>query len=120
MERPGSEPAPSAAEVEQRLREPLAALGLALGSREAELVAAYLALLLPWNARVNLTGARSAREILDRHLADTFALVPHLPAGAHRLVDVGAGAGFLGVGVALSAWLLVQFRRSRDEARATA
>src|SRR4029450_306648 len=60
-----------------------------------------LTLLLAWNERMNLTGARSADDILDRHLADTCALLPHLPPGPGRLVDVGAGAGFLGVGLAI-------------------
>jgi 16S rRNA (guanine527-N7)-methyltransferase len=101
VERRGAEAAPSAAELAERLRDPLSGLGLTLGPREAGLLASYLALLLPWNARVNLTGARDAGEILDRHLADTFALIPQLPLGAFRLLDVGAGAGFLGVGVAI-------------------
>jgi 16S rRNA (guanine527-N7)-methyltransferase len=92
---------PPAAELSERLREPLAALGLGLSAAQAELLARYLALLLPWNLRVNLTGAASAEEVLDRHLADAFALVPHLPAGRFRLVDVGAGAGFVGVAVAV-------------------
>ena len=76
MERPGAESPPSATELCERLREPLSQLGLTLGASGAELLARYLAVLLPWNARVNLTGARGAGEILDRHLADTFALIP--------------------------------------------
>jgi 16S rRNA (guanine527-N7)-methyltransferase len=92
--------APSARAVTERLRAPLAELGHELSAAAAELLARYLTLLLPWNLRVNLTGARSADEILDRHLADSFALLPHLPADSFRLADVGAGAGFLGVGVA--------------------
>jgi 16S rRNA (guanine527-N7)-methyltransferase len=94
-------PLPAGRELAVRLEAPLAALGLGLAEGQAELLARYLALLLPWNERVNLTGARSADEVLDRHLADTLALVPQLPAGAFRLVDVGAGAGFLGIGVAV-------------------
>jgi 16S rRNA (guanine527-N7)-methyltransferase len=102
VEQPAGSPSPpDARAVALRLRAPLEELGLGIRETEAELLARYLALLLPWNLRVNLTGARSADEILGRHLADTFALVPHLPAGPFRLVDVGAGAGFLGVGVAV-------------------
>lgn len=95
------EHAPAALEIRERLAPPLAGLGLALSEAQAELLARYLALLLPWNRRINLTGARSADEILARHLADGFAVVPHLPSESRRLVDVGAGAGFLGVGVAV-------------------
>jgi 16S rRNA (guanine527-N7)-methyltransferase len=94
-------PPPTGSELAARLEAPLAALGLRLAEGRAELLARYLELLLPWNERVNLTGARSADEVVDRHLADTLALAPHLPAGGFRLVDVGAGAGFLGIGVAV-------------------
>jgi 16S rRNA (guanine527-N7)-methyltransferase len=92
---------PTALQIQERLREPFGALGLSLSGAQAALLARYLQLLLPWNERVNLTGARSADAILDRHLADTFALLPHLPAHPCRLADIGAGAGFLGVGIAI-------------------
>lgn len=101
MEQRDAEPPPTASQLLERLRDPLAPLGLALGTREAERLAGYLALLLPWNARVNLTGARGAAEILERHLADAFALVAQLPPDSRRLVDVGAGAGFLGISAAI-------------------
>jgi 16S rRNA (guanine527-N7)-methyltransferase len=91
----------SAAELADRLSGPLRELGLSLASAQAELLSAYLSLLLPWNRRVNLTGARSAAELLDRHLADGFALAAHLPDPCTRLVDVGAGAGFLSVACSL-------------------
>ena len=101
MEHTAGPAVPSAREIAERLREPLAELGLRLSEAAAALFARYLGLLLPWNLRVNLTGARSAGEILERHLADSFALLPQLPGGAIRLADVGAGAGFLGVAVAV-------------------
>jgi 16S rRNA (guanine527-N7)-methyltransferase len=101
VEQPAGPRSPDAHAVAERLRPPLAELGIGLSSAAAELLARYLALLLPWNERVNLTGARSADEILGRHLADSIALVPHLPAGPFRLADVGAGAGFLGVAIAI-------------------
>ncbi len=95
------EQGPTALQIRERLRDPLRALGASLSEPQAECIARYLGLLLSWNERVNLTGARSAAEILKRHLADTFALLPHLPPERCRLADVGAGAGFLGVGVAI-------------------
>lgn len=101
MERPDSAALPTGPELSERLREPLAGLGLALDPDQAELLSRYLGLLLPWNARVNLTGARSAAEVVDRHLADGFALAARLGSGALRFLDVGAGAGFLGVAVAV-------------------
>jgi 16S rRNA (guanine527-N7)-methyltransferase len=101
VERSDAERAPSASELAERLSPPLGELGLSFSPEQADLLARFLSLLLPWNERVNLTGARSAREILDRHLADGFALAAHLPEPCARLVDVGAGAGFLGVACAV-------------------
>jgi 16S rRNA (guanine527-N7)-methyltransferase len=101
VERSDAQRAPSASELVERLTGPLAALGLSFSQDQADLLARFLALLLPWNARINLTGARSAGEILDRQLADGFALAAHLPDPCLRLVDVGAGAGFLAVACAI-------------------
>jgi 16S rRNA (guanine527-N7)-methyltransferase len=101
VERSRAERPPSALELAERLTVPLRELGLSFSPAQAELLARYLGLLLPWNARVNLTGARSATEVLDRHLADGFALAAHLPELCERLVDVGAGAGFLSVACAV-------------------
>jgi 16S rRNA (guanine527-N7)-methyltransferase len=52
----------------------------------------FVALMLRWNERINLTGARSANELIGEHLPDAFALAQLVPAGA-RLVDVGTGGG---------------------------
>lgn len=62
---------------------------------------AYRDLLLRWNQRVNLTAARTAAEV-DEHVADCLALVPHLPPGPIRLVDVGSGGGLPAVVIAIA------------------
>jgi 16S rRNA (guanine527-N7)-methyltransferase len=61
---------------------------------------AWLDLLLEWNARIDLTAARSPEELVDLMLADAFVLASHLPRGA-RVVDVGSGAGAPGLPLAL-------------------
>lgn len=95
-----SEPAPTAAWLLDRLGARVRAEGAELSPAAAERLARYLGLLLPWSARVNLTAARTAEAIVDAHLADGVALLRELPADEARLVDVGAGAGFVGVTVA--------------------
>jgi 16S rRNA (guanine527-N7)-methyltransferase len=61
----------------------------------------YLELLLQWNRRINLTAIDDPAEVIDRHFLDSLSVVPHVPAAATRLVDVGSGAGFPGAVVAL-------------------
>lgn len=60
----------------------------------------WLERLQEWNARIDLTAARSAEEMVDLMLADAVELAPHVPPGA-RLVDVGTGAGAPGLALAL-------------------
>jgi 16S rRNA (guanine527-N7)-methyltransferase len=52
----------------------------------------FVDLLHTWNARINLTGARTVAAIIEEQLPDSFALARLVPAGA-RLVDVGSGGG---------------------------
>jgi 16S rRNA (guanine527-N7)-methyltransferase len=61
---------------------------------------AYAALLADWQSRMNLVGPSTMPHIWDRHFADSAQLVPLAPSGAAWL-DLGAGAGFPGMVVAL-------------------
>jgi 16S rRNA (guanine527-N7)-methyltransferase len=63
-------------------------------------ISSYFALLLEWNARVNLTGAKSLEDLIWEHLPDALALGRLTPARA-TVVDVGAGGGLPGVPFAL-------------------
>ncbi len=61
----------------------------------------YLALILHWNARMNLTAIRDPQEILTRHFVESIACSRHLPANIETLLDFGSGAGFPGIPIAL-------------------
>jgi len=61
----------------------------------------WLELLCEWNARIDLTAARSPGELVDLMLADALRIAASdLPSGA-RVVDVGTGAGAPGLALAL-------------------
>ncbi len=76
-------------------------LGVELSAAWLAPLARYTGLVLDWGARVNLTGARSPEAVADDHLADALALLRHLPGPAFRFIDVGSGAGFPGLVIAL-------------------
>ena len=57
-----------------------------------ERIAGYLRLLMKWAPRINLTGAKTERELVNLHIADCLQILSHLPARG-TVVDVGAGAG---------------------------
>lgn len=70
------------------------------GDPVAGAIATWLERLQEWNARIDLTAARSPEELVDLMLADAVILAGHLPQGA-RLVDVGTGAGAPGLALAI-------------------
>jgi 16S rRNA (guanine527-N7)-methyltransferase len=61
----------------------------------------YLALILRWNAKMNLTAIRDSYDILNRHFVESIACAQALPAGIKTLLDFGSGAGFPGIPIAL-------------------
>ena len=63
---------------------------------------AFVDLLLHWNATLNLVAARDGRAIWQRHVMDSFQLVAHVPPGTSRGIDLGSGAGFPGLIVAMA------------------
>ena len=60
----------------------------------------FLAELRSWGERTNLVGSL-APEQLRVHVEDSLAASPHLPEGA-RVVDLGSGAGFPGLPLAIT------------------
>ncbi|MCA1906003.1 MAG: 16S rRNA (guanine(527)-N(7))-methyltransferase RsmG [Desulfarculus sp.] len=56
--------------------------------------------LLRWNQRINLTGYRDPEEVRVGLFLDALALVPHLAGDS--LLDIGSGAGFPGLVLALA------------------
>lgn len=83
-----------------------AALGLALDAAQVARFARYRALLLDWNNRINLTAITDPGEVVTRHFLDSLTCAPLLPSPAvsqtPRLLDVGAGAGFPGLPLAIA------------------
>ncbi|HTW51745.1 MAG TPA: 16S rRNA (guanine(527)-N(7))-methyltransferase RsmG [Stellaceae bacterium] len=85
--------------------EPLGADGFAAAagvSRETmERLEAYAALLLTWSARINLVGRATLDDLWRRHFLDSAQLLPLIPAGSKSLIDLGSGAGFPGLVLAI-------------------
>lgn len=67
-------------------------LGVTLPEGSGERLRRFWSLLLTWNARINLTGARNEADLVGDHLPDALAMLRLVPEGA-RLIDVGSGGG---------------------------
>ncbi len=76
-------------------------LGVALEAGAATLLGRFTGELLRWNQKVNLTAITRPDEVLEKHLLDSLALVPEVTA-ARSLLDLGAGAGFPGLPLAVA------------------
>jgi 16S rRNA (guanine527-N7)-methyltransferase len=62
---------------------------------------AYAQLLVRWSQRINLVAASTLADLWRRHFLDSAQLFPHIPAGTQSLVDLGSGAGFPGLVLAI-------------------
>jgi 16S rRNA (guanine527-N7)-methyltransferase len=57
----------------------------------------FAALLLRWNARINLVGRSDEQAVWERHIEDSLQLIPYIPNNTTRAIDLGSGAGFPGL-----------------------
>jgi len=61
----------------------------------------YVDLLEDWNSRHNLVSKTSMAEVWHRHVYDSAQLAPLIPSQAKTLADLGSGAGFPGLVLAI-------------------
>ena len=64
---------------------------------------AYADVLAKWQAKINLVSAATLPDIWQRHFLDSAQLYPLLPAQARVVTDLGSGAGFPGLVLAIVA-----------------
>lgn len=70
-------------------------------SRETmERLEAYAAVLCAWQPKLNLVGPATLPELWQRHFLDSSQLVPLLPP-QDPIMDIGSGAGFPGLVIAI-------------------
>lgn len=75
------------------------ALALELDEAQLARLVAHLDLLDEWSARMNLTAIRDRPSQLTKHLLDSLTVQPYLRG--ERIADVGSGAGFPGIPLAI-------------------
>ena len=83
------------------LKTTAAAVGIEVDAVLAERLDIYARLLVEWNEKMNLTAIIHPTDIAIKHFADSLSAAPLLPKGAFSLIDVGTGAGFPGMPLAM-------------------
>lgn len=62
---------------------------------------AYEALLAKWNRKINLVSPAAAKDFWGRHALDSWQITRHLPSQYQSCLDLGSGAGFPGIAMAI-------------------
>jgi 16S rRNA (guanine527-N7)-methyltransferase len=97
---------------------PGAALGIPVTLSESALAhcRSYVETLLLWRQRLSLTSAKTAASVVLNHLLDSLHVVPFIKPGT-RVADIGSGAGFPGVPLAIvcteARFVLIESRRKK-------
>ena len=77
--------------------------GLTISAAVRHALDSQVRLLLAWNESINLSGIRAAEAMAREHVLDSLAGVPLLRRlGVDEYVDLGSGAGYPGLALALA------------------
>ena len=85
----------------KRLQALAADFGVELTREAAEKMDIYAALLHEWNQKMNLTAIKEPEEVMVKHFLDSLTVATVLPKEPFKMIDVGTGAGFPGVPLAI-------------------
>ena len=72
-----------------------------LNKKQIEKFEKYASLLLTWNEKFNLTAIKNMDEIEEKHFVDSLYMDEYIELNNQRLLDVGSGAGFPGIPLAI-------------------
>ena len=75
---------------------------VALSPEQVSRLYEHCALLERWNKKINLTSVEAGRVTVIRHYCESLFFAAQLESNASSVADIGSGAGFPGVPIAIS------------------
>ena len=75
--------------------------GINLDDIQLEKFQIYFDLLIETNKIINLTTITEEQDVVNKHFIDSIALVNYINLSGRRVIDVGTGAGFPGIPLAI-------------------
>lgn len=90
-------------ELLETLKSACGSFGIHLGALQIEQFKMLLEMLLDWNKHMSLTGITEPSRVVIEHFVDSLAPIAHgLLHSGMSIVDVGTGAGFPGLPIAIA------------------
>ncbi len=86
-----------------------------MGSDVAEKLNALHTLLTNWNAFKGLVSRQDIHDLWARHVEDSLQAVPLIGPGVTRAIDIGSGAGFPGLIIAIASGVHVDLFESNKQ-----
>lgn len=87
---------------DNKIKQLLAPYGFVPSNSFRDWMRTYIALLLRWNQRISLTTVTDPVEIIKFHFGESLFALSSVPICNGRLADVGSGAGFPGLPLAMA------------------
>ena len=84
----------------RKLMEKAKAINIEMNNEQAEKFYKYMKLLIQWNEKINLTAITEENEIILKHFIDSLTVLKYINQ-TDRIIDVGTGAGFPGIPIAI-------------------
>jgi 16S rRNA (guanine527-N7)-methyltransferase len=75
----------------------------------------YVSMLTNWQRTISLVGSSTLEEVWNRHIADSLQLIRWLPLTTQSIADLGTGAGFPGLVLAIATGHLVHLYESNGK-----
>ena len=75
-------------------------MDIRLNKAQQRQLLAHIALVAKWNRRLNLTAITDGGDMVVNHILDSLSVMPYLKG--NRILDVGTGAGFPGIPLAIA------------------
>ena len=89
--------------MDQILKKSLEKIGIEITDEQKEQFDTYHKLLEEWNKVMNLTGITEYEEVVEKHYVDSLSIVKVMNMNhVDTVIDVGTGAGFPGLPIAIS------------------
>jgi len=70
-------------------------------AKDLDRVAQFVELLGKWQKKINLVSAESLKDVWRRHVLDSAQIAPHILKLDGKIADMGSGAGFPGIVLAI-------------------